>query len=90
SDTSTSTGTGAAAHACAKYDRVMGAGDSMNSADKNAELLDAVRLAADGGNVALATALQDLLRAVSAGDLPAFTAARNRIGEQCAREGAPL
>ncbi|MFZ3473645.1 M48 family metalloprotease [Streptomyces sp. 4.24] len=84
------TGTGAAAPACAKYDRVMGAGDSMNSADKNAELFDAIRLAADGGNVALATALQDLLRAVPTGDLPAFSAARKRIAEQCAQEGAPL
>jgi hypothetical protein len=63
---------GAAAPACRKFDEVMEAGDAMNSADKNAELFEAVRLAADGGNAALATAIKDLVRAVSAGNLQAF------------------
>lgn len=83
-------GAGAAAPACAKFDEVMGAGAAMNSADKNAELFEAVRLAAEGENAALATALKDLVGAVPAGDLPAFRDAGRRIREECVREGAPL
>ncbi|MCX4818389.1 hypothetical protein OG883_00385 [Streptomyces sp. NBC_01142] len=39
---------GAAAPACKTLDEVMGAGDSISSADKNANLFEAVRLAAEG------------------------------------------
>ncbi|CAM5232158.1 Protease HtpX [Streptomyces alboniger] len=81
---------GAAAPACEKVDEVMGAGDSISGADKTAGLFDAVRLATEGKNAALATAIQDLVRAVPAGDLPAFTSAGERIREQCVREGAPV
>ena len=81
---------GAAAPACKKVDEVMGAGDSISSADKNASLFEAVRLAAEGGNAALAKAIQDLVRAVPTGDLQAFRSAGERIREQCVREGVPL
>ncbi|MEV8553142.1 M48 family metalloprotease [Streptomyces glaucescens] len=79
---------GGAARACERFDEVMGSGAS--SADRNAGLFDAVRLAVEGGNAALAMAIQDLVRAVPRGDLSAFTDAGDRIRAQCAREGAPL
>ncbi|MGW6523222.1 M48 family metalloprotease [Streptomyces sp. NPDC054962] len=90
SDVSPTSVSGASAPACKKVDEVMGAGDSISSAEKNADLFEAVGLAAEGGNAALATAIQDLVRAVPTGDLPAFKDAGDRIREQCVREGASL
>ncbi|MFJ6895209.1 M48 family metallopeptidase [Streptomyces hokutonensis] len=81
---------GAAARACQKLDEVMGSGDRMTGADKTAGLFEAVGLAEDGHNSALATALKDFVRAAQRQDLPAFVDAGERIRAQCVTEGSPL
>lgn len=81
---------GAAARACQKLDEVMSNADHMTGADKSAGLFEAVGLAEDGHNTALATALQDFVRAAQRQDLHAFVDAGERIRAQCVAEGSPL
>ncbi|OSP39097.1 hypothetical protein B7767_33550 [Streptomyces sp. 13-12-16] len=81
---------GATARACQKLDDIMRSADHMTGADKTAALFEAVGLAEDGHNTALAMALKDLVRAAERKDLPAFADAGERIRAQCLAENSPL